>query len=296
MNCLGNEVESGCVIYSGPDLPQLSIKTGDSLDSVISKIVGSTTTASTAVTSTNTTTDSIMSKSSIRGASSTCGSLITVRDFEYTLSLSNNSIVLSYNLMDIVRNLPSGYETVATRTLVTGTPINGLAVISDSRAISSSITIPVSRYPVTVEFLLRLTAPCGQLDMTYTLNLFNPSLLGKYRLVMNVTDINPSSGDVALTEHLNSIESRLQRMDGLLQATIDGSTKLAMQENEISSLKSSIEDPSELKVSYSKNGGNYSDSITTIMGDLYQQVKTLQDQITSQNIEVSNIKNTIKSM
>lgn len=292
-NCLGNNVESGCIFYMGPDIPVFGIVSGDSLDEVISKIASYQTPV--LPESTMPTTDDIVSKSPVRNTSSICASGIIKRDFAYSLTKGAAGVTVTYDLVDIVRNLPHGYELGVTRVLATGQPVNGLSTIIDARSISMSFNIPMDRYPASISFLMRIIAPCGQVDLTYTLNLINPAISGSFRAVMEANDLNPTSGEVKLTDQLNTIESRLQIIEGRVQDATAGGETLKAQELTITDLKEKVDNPSSFTVQYVKDGGTQENESSTIITDLYAQIKTLNDKISNQQSEITNLKNTISS-
>lgn len=292
-NCLGNEVQSGCVEYDGPDISVFGIVSGDSLNDIISKIAAFQ--LPVLPESTTPTTDDIVSKSPVRNTSSICASAIVKRDFMYSLTKTSAGVTITYDLVDIVRNLPPKYEVGVARVLATGQPVNGLSTIIDSKSISMSFNIPMDRYPVSINFMLRVIAPCGQIDLTYTLNLINPAISGSFRAVMDANDLNPTSGEVKLTDQLNTLESRLQVIEGKVQDAMASGNTLAAQELVINDLKEKVDNPSSFTVQYVKDGGTKESESSVVITDLYAQIKTLNDKIVNQQSEISNLKNTISS-
>lgn len=160
-NCLGNEVESGCVEYTGPDIDVLGIKTGDNLDSVLTKVAAAVSTIAPDTGSSVITSDDIVSKSLRRSNGSVCAAKIIKRDFGYTLEAVTTGIRFAWNILPVATALPSKYEVATTRVRISGKPVGGMAIINDGQSLASSLILPINRYPIVVEITVRITAPCG---------------------------------------------------------------------------------------------------------------------------------------
>lgn len=294
MNCLGNEVESGCVKYSGPDIPQLEIKNGDFLDQVISKIASYQTPS--LPESSVPTTDDIITKSAIRNSGSVCASSIIKRDFGYSLTPNSAGTTLTYSLVEVISSLPPGYELAVARVKAVGTAVSGINVIFDTRSISTSQNITVQRFPVVIEFLLRLTSPCGQIDLAYTLNLTNPATAGSFRATLEANDLNPTSGNVNLTTQLNNLESEVQKIKGQIQDSIVGQAILANQDLIVSDLKSKVENPDTLRVTHVKDGGQNTGELSALVSDLYSEIRSLKDQVSAAKSELTTVKSQLNAL
>ena len=293
-NCLGNEVDAGCVEYNGPAIPHLDISPGDSMDVVISKIAAYHTPIQ--QTQAQVTTDDIISKSLVRSDGAICGSLIVKRDFAYTLTPQSSGILFNYNLLDIARNLPEGYDIAMSRVLFSGKADGGLSTFYDSKSMSANVTIPLNRYPVTVDLSLRINSPCGQIDMTQSLQLINPAQSGGFYSTMSVRDLTPNSGQVGLTVQLNNLEAKVNELDGLLKNVSNLDLAVQSQMLELGQVKGTVENASTLSVSYVKDGGTKTSEVSDVIGDLYKEIKSLTDQLAAQKAEVNNVKSTIASL
>lgn len=305
INCLGNEVDSGCVIYNGPDIPSLGIVSGEAMDSVISKIAGMSQTQDSA--SANLTSDDIVSKSIIRNGTTFCSSKIVVRDFTYAISNSTSSTTFSYNLLNFAKALPQGYEVVSSRIRAIGSPNEkGSNIISDNKALSSGFGIGLNRYPVTVNITVRVQSDCGDIDFTKTVYLPSASTSGTFRALLDANDItNSLPGEIKLTDQLTKLETDVDVLRAQMSSNgivvINGdekdlSAEVATQKGEIESLQTTLSDPSTLKVNYNKDNQSRSAPIASAINDLYAEIELLRQEKRASDTEIASLKSQLNSL
>lgn len=297
VNCLGQEWVTACGIYTGPDVAALNIRSGDNLDAVLLKIIaGATNTTSQPVTE-NLNTDNITSKSIIRNIGSVSASKIIKRDFTYKVTTgSNGTTVFNWDLIPVIHQLPAGYEAALTKVKISGKPTTGTNVIADSKSPGANLTIPLDRYPVTVDLTIRVTSPTGNIDLQKTVDLINPSITGSYRAVLDALDLNPQSGEMSLTEHLNSIESQVRNLAIKQDSTPDISGDVVENKLALEAVQATINTPSSLIVEYSRDGVTKTGDVRTVISDLFTQVKSLTDKNISQQSELKNLRSQIDSI
>lgn len=290
-------MESGCVVYSGPAIPALGILSGDNMDVVIGKIATAITQINSQAPAVQMTTDTIVSKALLRSNASVSASNIIKRDFAYSLkSTTAGATVLTWDLVPVIRALPSGYEAALVRVLVSGKSLSSSNVAGDSRSPSSSLTLPIDRYPITVDFSIRVSSPTGNIDMTTSVSLVNPANVGDYRTSLDAIDLNPQSGQLQLTDHLNLIESKINELDIKQKSTPNLTPEVEAQILEIDAIKDVISQPGALTVPYTKDGSALSSSIEGITTDVYAQIDSLASTIRSQQSELQNLRNQIDSL
>jgi len=295
LNCQDNELPSGCVTYSGGDIPVMDIKFGDSMDTVISKIaayIGSLSPTEQAPI----TTDNILSKGVLRKGTSILAANIIKRDFEYSLVSNGQAVVLNWNLTPVIQQLPPDYNVGLTKVIISGRNTNSSNVITDSKSPSANLTVAVDRFPVTVDFHIRVISPGGNIDMKKSIDLVNPAIQGSYRAILDPTDLNPQSGEIGLTEHLNAISGQIADLQNKQNSVKDVSPDVALQGQDIDSLKSTVEDPTTLPVSYTKEGTTSSAQIGTVLNDLYSQIKTLKDKDASNQQQINNLRSQLDTL
>lgn len=154
------------------------------------------------------TTDDIVSKSLMRNKSHVCASKIVKRDFTYALSISQNSVLVSWDFLDVISSLPEGYKSATTGVKITGLA-NGSTFSAESKSPSAGLSVLAANFPVSVNIALRVTSPCGNIDLTSQLNLSNPIETGEFRTSFAAQDLNPQTGQIKLTQQIDSIESQL---------------------------------------------------------------------------------------
>lgn len=281
--CLGNVVPSDCVEYNSQSLKTYLDKTG-------------TTAPSSDSGSSDITTDEITSKSLVRNPGSVCGSKILNRTYEYTLTTSQTGSIFGWNLSDVVKGLPTGYSASTTRVKLSGSTVNGKNVIADSRKQSGGVNINTDRYPVTVDVLVRVTSPCGDIDMESTLILSSPAKTGKYSAVLSVKDLNPATGEVVLTEQLDGLEAQVYDLGVQVTNLPDTTVELEKQQVQIDALDSAISNASTLSVNYESNGSKFTDELGDVLTALYSEINSLKTTVVSLEVEVASLRAAVDSI
>lgn len=224
-NCLSQETDLRCV-YDG--------RTGESLTSILDSLAGQSSSAKTddvVITS-----DDIVSKSLMRSKSYVCSAKIVKRDFTYGLSISQNTTLFTWDFLGVLQVLPAGYKTAKIEVKATGQSTGTNALIN-SKTASGGTSINASSFPVSVDILVRLTSPCGDIDLTSSLTLNNPIAVGTYGTKFDAKDLNPQTGTISLTNQLDSLESQVS--SNILKTTTVEELLKELQ-LEIADLKSQI--------------------------------------------------------
>lgn len=162
-------------------------------------------------------TDDITSSSLIRNTSYVCSSKIVKRDFVYNISSSVNSVIFSWDFLPVISALPTGYKLALSRVKVTGNSSSGANLLTDSKTPSGGIPLSAVSFPISVDFEVRLTTPCGNVDLTSELSVVNPAKVGEWRIRFDVRDLNPQTGTLSLTEQLNSLEDQVASLQVVVE-------------------------------------------------------------------------------
>lgn len=223
-NCVGNIENTRCTEYTGLDIPELGISNGEPLEDVIVKLGTFVLSLTVASQSDPLNSDNITSRSLIRNPSSVCASAITQKNFTYSLTSSQTGTTFTWDLRSIINNLPDEYDAATIRVKATGAV--GANLLGDSNKISAGFNLSVDKYPVVIDINVRVTAPCGNIDLTTRIELINPALTGTYGAVLTASDLNPRSGQLSLTEHLNNLEGQVSnqgvKLNSIKDVDIDG--------------------------------------------------------------------------
>lgn len=196
-NCLGNEVSIYCLYDEA---------SGKSLSSILSGLMAPASAPNDTV---EITTDGITSKSLSRSRSYLCAAAVVKRDFTYSVSINQNTVFFNWDLFPVINALPAGYKLATTRVKITGFNSGGSNVITNSEKPSAGINIAASNFPITVDIVLRVNSPCGDIEIKTNFITVNPVEVGDFRAVLDVVDLNPRTGSINLTEQLNGVESQL---------------------------------------------------------------------------------------
>jgi len=194
-NCIGNEIPTRCIYDE---------TTGKSLTTLLSELETETPVQTTA----DITTDDITSKSLMRNKSYICSAQIVKRDFTYGISITQNTVLFSWDFLSVLSNLPTGYKTAKIDVKTTGSSTASNAFTS-SKTASGGVSISAANFPISVDILTRVTSPCGDIDLTSQFTIVNPAEVGTFGTKFEARDLNPQTGTIRLTEQLNSLEAQV---------------------------------------------------------------------------------------
>lgn len=273
--CLGNVLPSDCVEYDGA-----------SLKSHLESLVITSPTENTPEISS----DEVISRSIIRNPAGMCSSSIVERTFNYALSSSKTGSVFGWNYGDIVTALPNGYSASVFRTKVYGATSGGQNIIGDSDKQSSGVNVGTNQYPLTVDLFIRVSSPCGDVDMSASIKVLSPSKVGSFRGSMAVSDLNPETGQVMLTDQLNSLESQLYDFGVRFNNQDDVSTTVSLQQSEISNLSSAISSPGAFEVPYTDGANDLIKELSDIITGLHNKINNLENVVVSQGVEIVSLR------
>lgn len=276
--CLGFVISADCVEYNGEKLSNylnggtVSEETTDS-------------------TSTQLSSNDIISKSLIRNTSGVCSSKIINRTITHKLSTTQTTTTFGWDFLKLISDLPSGYEAALSSITVTGKGGNGRSnVIAQSKSPSSGVGVRVDQYPLTVDFLIRVSSPCGDVDLKKTIRVLSSTNTGEHSTVLDAVDLNPISGEVSLTEQLDNLEAQVIGLGQKVETIGNPSSSLAEQNLKIDQIEEEVKDPSSFTINYVADGGNKSATISQVISDLYLQIANMGETIASQEIEISSLR------
>jgi len=198
-NCLGQDLSTRCIYDE---------TAGKSLDSILAEIKTELRAEIAEDESFQVYTDDIISTSIVRNGSSICSSKIVKRDFTYGLSISQSTVLFNWDVLEVIKALPTGYERATVKVKLTGVS-DASNVFADSTSPSAGLSVAAANFPINVDIVLRVVSPCGNIDLTSNFVVRNPSETGIFRTTLDARDLNPKSGQVNLTQQLNSLESQL---------------------------------------------------------------------------------------
>lgn len=282
-NCLGNVLSSDCVVYNQR-----------SLTSYIKDLENITTPQEASEQALNT--DLIVSRSVVRNTSGACGSKIVTRSFTYTLSASQTGAVFGWSLTDVIKALPKGYNSSVIRVKVSGATVDNRNLIADSRKQSGGVSIKTNQFPITADILIRVSTPCGDVDMESTVKVTSPGKAGTFTGTLKVMDLNPNTGEIVLTEQLNSLEAQVYEIQTSLASFEDPSFAVAEQAGLIQDLENRILNPSSLEVVYQQDTNKFTKQLGDVITALYKEIGSLKTTIASQEVEITNLRAQVDSI
>lgn len=281
-SCFGNTFPSDCVVHEGQSL---ATRLQDIEDALVNDIDPNSPLS-------DLTTDQVISVSQIRDTSNKCASSILNRSFMYSLKSTSTTSTFGWNLQEVRSNLPHNYALALTRVRITGNTNAGRNVIVDSNKVANAVSVGLNSYPITVDYLMRITSPCGDIDMEYTSKITNPANTGSFSATLSAKDLNPAFGELMLTEHLNILEDRMEVISTTVEGLSDPTADLAEQEARIEVLETSVADIGSLNITSTEG----TDSLQDTINDLYAEVQVLKAENLQQSIEIEALQAQIQSI
>lgn len=190
-NCdkYSNIVSDRSLVYTGMDMPELDIKSGDSLGSVLPKLMAKVTEKPTIEEKSYTSSD-IKSEGNLYDLnrnSSICSSTITDKSFSYSVDVGGAGYNLTYDLASFISKLPRDLTLSYSEVRVFGKMQMGSTLIGSSQSTSGVIYIPLDRTPATIDFQVLLNSSCGTIELSTTVAIFDP---GKFNSTLSLIDRN----------------------------------------------------------------------------------------------------------
>lgn len=189
-NCGAGNTHNAVCVKVGIDIPDLDIKSGDNLDWVLQQLGIQSTTGSEEIS----VPDTINANLHCLGGSgnSVCASKILVRNLVYNLKPgSSGTTLFSWDLSSIRGSLAADYS-VLSISVVANSGSSTSALLNSSSA-KASVTFYTTNYPITVDIRMRINTPCGQIELSKTISLFNPSDSGNKVVIMELNDFTSST-------------------------------------------------------------------------------------------------------
>lgn len=315
VNCLNQEGFSQCIIYTGDSIPFLGVEKGDDLDTVISKVSsfleGLDDSFKTATKNTSLTSDDIkpnIPSSSISGASSRCALEIVEKTFNYSVTPTQSGTNFTYDLSNIINNLPDKFEHVNTKVTASGSPSSsGSTLISDTSGVSGGFPVSISSYPITVDINSRIKTECGDIDLKSTLTVTNTT--GNFQKNISVKDLgNIDTQNASLSDYLSQIQGSLNNLkgevDNIKSIKTQGSTTssdivsvIQNQDAKIADVSSKVSNPSNLSVKYRNlNSVSVDASISNALTDLNANLQSLKSEVKDLKAENNSLKSKVSAL
>jgi len=187
-DCIANVTNAKCVKV-GINIPALGVDIGDSLDYVLEKLAGVID-----LTPNDDQDDTVDANMYCLGGSgsSLCVSQIVNKTIRYGCTINSiGEINFAWDMSDIRSALPSGFSIISSSIVINGTK-STLPLLSTNN-INSSVVINPSEYPVVADMKIRITSPCGQIELLKTINLYNTAEVGDKIAIMDVRDYTTGS-------------------------------------------------------------------------------------------------------
>lgn len=207
-----------CVVYTGPDIPELGIVKGEStledlFDVLVSQSAGSSVQSRLDQlddTIENLSSSAILANAQLFGLGSNksiCGANIEDVKYDYTLTPNSTTLQFDWDASSVERNLPADYKVISKS-------VRALSGKTKSTVISGSgmvgtFQIKTDRLPVTVKMEYLLDTPCGNMELISSVSL--PTVQsGNYKGMLQVSDLSAGERSIlSVKEFLELIAAEM---------------------------------------------------------------------------------------
>lgn len=294
INCLGNDFVTGCGQYNGPGLPNSGVSTGDDLNTVLSKLDNNNQNLSGPD---NLSSDDIVSNANVRSHASPCQAQVVNRNFTYSITSSGSGLLIGWDMSVFASALPSNYSVTLPRTRITSIQ-STRSVLIDSQDLIGAVPASIGQFPLRVSIEVQITTPCGTLAAVYMTDLYNASNLGAKAGTFDIEDLNPNTGNISVTDHLNILEDEIfkAKTKEVSRVEISGTSlpiATAVQSNamRVDDLERSLVDIGGLLVSYTNGNVTGSEALATVLNKLITRISKLEDTVLSLQTRISDLEN-----
>ena len=296
-NCLGQEVYTKCVVWTGPDVAGHSC--GARLEDVISAISAEKTPQTTPSIGTS---DDITVSGNYKVGSSECSLRIVNRNFEWSLLVNPSESIFTYDFAKVISDLPADISLGALQVKATGKDKNGSNLVGQASAISGGFAIDQTRYPVTVDVTIRLISTCGNIELVDTILLSSASIGGSYIGAFTVNDLNPSqNSNASLTTALKELQKEVNACrlgldiytkENSALGNVDIKTFALSLQAKLNTFEEKLGQFGNQLVTYESNGLKFN-TISNIFSDIYSRLDALTSEDQSLDSRIDTLEATI---
>lgn len=177
------------LVYTGPNIDTLDIKSGDSYASVLPKMLNEIMKPK-EVNERSYTSSDIKNEGNLYDLnrnSSLCSAEIVNKNFVYSVESNTSGYSFNYNLSTFTSALPSGMTISYIDIRAFGTSQMGSTLVASAKDPSGGFFITPDRMPVTVEFDIMVSSKCGTIQLNRSVGTFEK---GNFNTSLNITDSN----------------------------------------------------------------------------------------------------------
>lgn len=293
INCLGNDYNTGCGQYDGPDLTNSGVSKGDDLNTVLSKLDSNG--AGNLSNPDKLSSDEVTSNANVRSYASPCQAQIVNRNFSYSVTSSGSGVQVSWDMSDFAAALPAGYSVILPRVRIT-TISSSRNVLIDSQDLIGAVPAAINQFPLRVSIEVQISSPCGTIAASYMTDLYNASNLGVKAGTFDIEDLSPNTGNITVTDHLNLLEDEIFKVKTREKntVTISGtemplSTAIQRNDVRVQDLETRLSDVGAFTVQYTD--GNVTDAIplTEVLNKLVTRIAELETIVQNQATSIANL-------
>lgn len=217
IDCNKNMLSSpdSTVVYTGDDIPELGIKKGTSLNTVINRLIEAVRSTPDSQKS-NVSTDDVKIEGSnlnLTGKVTPCASKISNRDFYYEVSSNISGVSISYNLKSVLDNLPK--DTVGaygTEVSFVGTAVYGPINIFSSNKPIDGILVPLDKFPIIANFKIYLNSTCGSIELIKRVLIESSNATGKFYTSLDLNEFGGVKESYTQTELNQMVISQVNEL------------------------------------------------------------------------------------
>jgi hypothetical protein len=208
---LFGSIDDSNIKYTGPEIPELGISSGDDLNAVLGTLINSVKGKNGLTPITGSEVRSAVSTAPL-GGSSLAVSKIAQRAFNYSVVKDGDGATVIYDFSAVQNALPAGYEPLA----ASANFVDNEGKRSDTRG--SSGQQAVKNFPVKADFTLGVRTPSGDIEMKTGAVIMNNASDSKTAIfdARDFTNAN-SSGDNSVDENFELLIAEVSEMKKKIQ-------------------------------------------------------------------------------
>ena len=190
MSCLGLDISSDCIIWTGEGYPQYAIQTGMTLTEVVDAIIthqpGQV--EEELISSLNSDQVVFTGRSLLTNVPSTSCLKITQTDMSVSTSPGNSGTQVTYDLKRVVSALPEEFSLIDLKTTIKS---ENNTTLFNSSSQSASASVRSNEYPAVLSTRAQISSPCGVIELSgsYIINGASEEAV----LSLKVNDLTPQN-------------------------------------------------------------------------------------------------------
>lgn len=164
--------------------------------------------------------------------------------FRYVVTPSTSGATISFDYLEAVSNIPSGYSLGGVRTKVTGSANNGSTIIGDSNKSYYTTTVKSERFPLNANLEVNVLTPSGNVKLTRNVTITGTESK-EYSGVLSINDFSSKDTKVFTQTQVNELVASavcqvISELDQLKNIDVDSTDCVQFASKDIKDVVSAL--------------------------------------------------------